>query len=171
MTTALLLVADREPLAWPLREERSTGAEEAGVVSSDERYAAVALHHTQLRSISGTPPWSSHGYCKSNECAGGSGGGRAFRDREFEVGFRVHIDGLAPPHDGVELGPLAGRLDALPDPATWSVRMRRTLIPLSERDALLIGDLLEPKLRRRRDVLSDYLTACKATATAIGGVA
>jgi hypothetical protein len=53
-------------------------------------------------------------------------------------------------------------------PAGW---MRRTLIPLSERDALLIGDLLEPKLRGRKDVLTDYLAACKVTATAVGGVA
>jgi hypothetical protein len=94
-----------------------------------------------------------------------------FRDRDFQLGFHVHIDAVAKPHDGVELGSLAGRLDALPDPATWSVRMRRTLIPLSEGDASLITKLLKPKLRRRSDVLTDYLEACKVTKSVVGGVA
>jgi hypothetical protein len=75
-----------------------------------------------------------------------------FRDRAFEVGFRVRIEGVAAPHDGAELAPLAGQLDALPDAATWSVRMRRSLLPLSDRDATMILDLLDPKLRRRTDV-------------------
>ena len=93
-----------------------------------------------------------------------------FRHRDFPIGFGVKFRGLAAPHDGVELGPLAGSLDALPDAATWSARMRRTVLPLSPRDSELLVDLLEPKLRRRADVLSAYMEACKVTTTA-GGVA
>jgi hypothetical protein len=85
-----------------------------------------------------------------------------FWDRDFRLGFGVRIEGVATPHDGVELGPLAGRLDAQPDPATWSVRLRRTLVPLPDRDADLLVGLLSPKLRRRAEVLPDYLKACKA---------
>ena len=84
-----------------------------------------------------------------------------FRGRDFAVGFSVRIESVATPHEGVELGSLAGQLDALPDPASWSVRLRRSLIPLSERDTMTIEGLLQPLMRPLPEVLSSYLTACR----------
>jgi hypothetical protein len=113
----------------------------------------------------GTRPWAGDGGGDRDQQAGCATRSGAFRDRDFQAGFRIRVDGVATPHDSVELTPLAGQLDALPDAATWSVRMRRSLVPLSERDATLLLHLLEPKLRRRTDVLAAYLDACKVTAT------
>ena len=83
----------------------------------------------------------------------------SFRDREFSTGFDVQVTGVAPLHTGVELAPLAGSLAFLPDPATWSVRLRRSLIPLNDDDAAVLSRRLDSLLRPREEVLTEYQTA------------
>jgi hypothetical protein len=169
--TAILLVSDREPLAWLLREQRFA-VPESRAVSAPGRGTRLLLYTTRgcyrnptrdrglimgIARVVSQPR-------RLDEPA-------RFRNRDFHVGFGIRVEGVAAPHDGVELGPLAGRLDALPDPVNWRVRMRRTFIPLSVRDAELLVELLRPKLCRRADVLPAYLEACTVTASAAGGAA
>jgi hypothetical protein len=167
--TTLLLISDREPLAWLLREQR--------FAMPANRASSAPTDGTQLLLYTTRGCYRNPGRDRGLVMGVATVAGDAevldepvrFRDREYQVGFGLAIDGLAEPHDGVELAPLAGELDALPEPATWSVGMRRTLLPLSDRDARLILDKLEPKLRNRSDVLADYLRECKVTTTAVGG--
>jgi len=58
--------------------------------------------------------------------------------REFPIGVKLAIKLLAPRREGVELAPLVERLEAFPDPPSWSARMRRALVPLASRDAVLL---------------------------------
>jgi hypothetical protein len=64
--------------------------------------------------------------------------------REFGLGCRLTVDTLAPFPSGVELAPLVTELSVFPDPASWSARMRRPLVPLSEADAELLVAALRP---------------------------
>ena len=59
------------------------------------------------------------------------------------------------------LAPLAGSLSFLPDRATWSVRLRRSLIPMNDDDAAVLSKRLEGLLRPREEVLTDYQLAAK----------
>ncbi|CAN5847571.1 hypothetical protein BH20GEM1_BH20GEM1_10210 [soil metagenome] len=52
--------------------------------------------------------------------------------------MKLHIELLAPRHEGVELAPLVERLDVFPEARSWSARMRRALVPLGARDAALL---------------------------------
>ena len=62
-----------------------------------------------------------------------------FGGREYPLVVELAIESLAPLREGVELAPLVPKLRAtFPDPATWSVRMRRALVPLDEGDATVI---------------------------------
>ena len=87
----------------------------------------------------------------------------SFRGRDFTIGFDVEVTGVAEVHNGVELGPLAGQLDFLPDPATWSVRLRRSLVPLSDRDARTLTTRLKPLLDQPEGRVADYVAAAKLT--------
>lgn len=58
---------------------------------------------------------------------------------------------------------LPDKFDALPDAATWSVRLRRTLVPLSATDEATIRKLLKPLVRSLNTFHDEYMNACKVT--------
>ncbi|WP_241661245.1 hypothetical protein [Thermomonospora catenispora] len=62
-----------------------------------------------------------------------------FGEREFPRGCRLRVETLAPWGSGVELRPLVERLEAFPDPRSWSVRLRRPLLWLPKADAALLA--------------------------------
>lgn len=64
--------------------------------------------------------------------------------REFTTACDIEVLSLAPVLHGVELAPLVTDMKAFPDPATWSVRLRRPLVPLPAADA----NRLRRELRR-----------------------
>ncbi|MEY9815518.1 hypothetical protein RKD21_005775 [Streptomyces albogriseolus] len=70
-----------------------------------------------------------------------------FGDRSFAEGCRLDVSGLAPFREGLVLRDLVPRLPVFPDPATWSVRMRRASLELPPADANLARAELEPLLR------------------------
>jgi hypothetical protein len=88
-----------------------------------------------------------------------------FVTASFPIGFDLSIKGVAPPHQGLDLARVAGQLDALPDAATWSARMRTTLLTLSAPDARLLVSRLTPLLRPPHELISDYMVACKVLAS------
>ncbi len=73
--------------------------------------------------------------------------------RRFELGF----DSLAPRGAGVIVAELVEELDAFPDPASWSARMRRPLVALPPHDHKLISARLAPQLVSAGEALSEYL--------------
>jgi hypothetical protein len=64
-------------------------------------------------------------------------------------------------HRGVELAPLAGHLHALPDVATWSVRLRRSIVSLDEQDEAKVRKQLDPMLIPLDQAIEGYLNACR----------
>lgn len=84
--------------------------------------------------------------------------------RTFTLGCDLEVRSLAPFRTGVELAPLVPHLGAFPEPATWSVRLRRTIMPLPPADARLLRDHLRPLASDPAEHLDDYLAAGDALA-------
>lgn len=81
-----------------------------------------------------------------------------FDDREYPTGCALVLDLLAPLGQGIELAPLVPRLAAFPDPKSWSVRMRRSLVGLDGRDTVLIRRLLaKVAAHDRRAAVASYV--------------
>lgn len=141
MTVYLLPIADREPLAWIVREQRTAFAEH-------RRREAEALEVGDVLFL-----YTTRGCFRNPTRDRGRVIGRAvvtrppkrapvaptFGGREYPLVVELEIESLAPLRDGLDLAPLVPRLRAtFPDPATWSVRMRRALVPLDVSDAATI---------------------------------
>jgi hypothetical protein len=163
MDSALLVVSDRESLAWMLSQQRFAipGGRKLNAPKAGTRlllYTTRSCYRNPTRDrglVMGLATVAHDATVLDTPVT--------FREREFGLGFELVIEGIAPPHDGVELATYAGRLDALPDPATWSVRMRRSLVPLSKRDTALLERELRRRLRPLGEVLDAYRAACKVT--------
>ncbi|MGK5497358.1 hypothetical protein [Streptomyces sp. URMC 125] len=82
-----------------------------------------------------------------------------FGERESTEGCELSIGALAPFRRGLVLRDLVPRLPVFPDPASWSVRLRRTVPTLPPRDAELIGRELAPHLRPYAETADGYRTA------------
>jgi hypothetical protein len=161
LVSALLLISDREPLAWLLTTGRfavpsSRGASVPQVGSTLFLYATRGCFRNPGRDrgriigIATVTQGVAH-LAESVE----------FRGRQFTEGFAVEIQGIVPYGQGVELAPLAGHLHALPDAATWSVRLRRSIVSLDEPDEAMVRELLEPMLLPLDRAIGEYLTACR----------
>lgn len=79
-----------------------------------------------------------------------------FGERSFTEGCGLNIQGLAPFREGVVLRDLVPQLKVFPDPATWSVRLRRPVLSLPPDDAKLLRHELRPLLRGYAEVVEDY---------------
>ena len=77
--------------------------------------------------------------------------------RRFELGCEIAFDSLTPRGAGVVLAELVAELDAFPDPASWSARMRRPLVALPSEDHELITARLTPQLRPAGKAIGEYL--------------
>lgn len=82
--------------------------------------------------------------------------------RSFVSGCDLSIDGLVPYPGGLELQPLVERLDAFPNPQAWSIYLRRALVRLSEADAQVLHEGLQPDLATRADAIGSYPWAVAA---------
>jgi hypothetical protein len=80
---------------------------------------------------------------------------------EYRIGLSLDLHGLCAVHEGIELGSLQGRLGLLPREGAWSYPLRRIVVPLSEGDARLITEQLEPLLRPVSEVLRAYESAAR----------
>lgn len=79
-----------------------------------------------------------------------------FGERVFPEGCRLDVTGLARFREGLVLRDLVPRLSVFPDPATWSVRMRRASLTLPPTDADLVRAELEQMLVPYGDVAEQY---------------
>jgi hypothetical protein len=147
----LLPIADREPLLWIVRTQQTAlpayrASEAASLQPGDrlllyttrgcfrnptrDRGRVIAIASVSERPRVRQPPVN-------------------FRGRDFTVGLRFRIERLAPMREGVELAPLVRQLATFPDPRSWSVRLRRALVPLVADD----GDFL---VRALEEVAAEY---------------
>jgi hypothetical protein len=79
-----------------------------------------------------------------------------FGARSFTEGCPLKVSGLAPFREGLVLRDLVPRLSVFPDPATWSVRVRRASLTLPPADADLVRRGLEPLLRPYDETVVEY---------------
>lgn len=158
MKTFLLPIADREPLAWILAEQRTAfppwRAREAEEIGPGDRlllYTTRGCFHNPTRDrgrIIGLATVTASSSKLRNPVR--------FGDREYTVGVPFAIERLAPLRQGVELSPLVQRLSSFPNPRAWSGRMRRALVPLTSEDADLLVRELEQVARPYPEELAGY---------------
>ncbi|MET9772707.1 hypothetical protein ABZ023_00400 [Streptomyces sp. NPDC006367] len=156
MATHLIIISDREPLAWVLENQRmafparrTTGLPEKG----DEilLYTTRGCFRNPGRDrgrIMGLATVTSEVVALPDPVA--------FGDRVFTSGCTLQVHGLAPRHEGVALADLVPHLQVFPEPRSWSVRMRRASLRLPEPDADLLRRELQPLLLPRGAVLGQY---------------
>ncbi|MER6062435.1 hypothetical protein ABT167_14820 [Streptomyces sp. NPDC001792] len=156
MTTHLIIISDREPLAWVLENQqmafpagRTAGLPEKGDVILLYTTRGCYRNPTRDRGrIMGLATVTSEVAALTEPVS--------FGDRDFTSGCTLQVHGLAPRHEGVILADLVPRLQVFPKPESWSARMRRASLRLPEPDADLLRRELQPMLRPRRSVLGQY---------------
>jgi hypothetical protein len=78
--------------------------------------------------------------------------------RIYTSGCELKITGLAPLGQGVVLADIVQDLEAFqPNPDTWSVRLRRSLLPLTPRDAGIVYASLKAILCDPGETIGAYL--------------
>ncbi|MCC6223698.1 MAG: hypothetical protein IT201_09460 [Thermoleophilia bacterium] len=138
----LLPIAEREPLRWIVAEQRTVFAEhraaDAARLEIGDRlflYTTRGCFHNPTRDRGRVI-----GEARVAAPVRRADPPPVFDGREYPHRVELEIASLAPLRQGVELAPLVPRLSrTFPDKATWSVRMRRALVPLDSRDAVLIA--------------------------------
>ena len=159
MTAAyLLILGDREAIAWVLREQRMafprTPRQEVAALSIGDRlymYATRGAWRNPTRDrgrVIGTARVTSpvRVFDDPVEIAG----------RSFHSGCTLAVEGLVPFPQGVELQPLVRELAAFPKPESWSIYLRRALLRLPPADAELLDRALAPLLTSREAALESY---------------
>lgn len=155
----LLVIGEREALAWVLRESRmafppTRRAEVDRLSPGDELliFTTRGCWHNPTRDrgrVIGRATVTSPVvvYDQAVEIAG----------REFTRGCGIEVHGLAPVGDGVELAPLVPRLEAFPSGNGWGIRLRRPLLELPAADAELLRNHLAALARDPGVVTRGYL--------------
>jgi hypothetical protein len=158
VTSHLLIISDRAALSWVLTEQRMAfPAGRARLAHALGEGDEVMLYST--RGCFGNP---TRDLGRVIGLAAVTSPVRVldepvrFGDRTYPEGCHLAFRGLARFREGVALRDLVHRLSVFPDPATWSVRMRRALLTLPEHDADIIRGELQPLLRPYRNTVKDY---------------
>lgn len=158
MTTYLLPIADRDPLAWILQEERtafpSNRAREANRLELGDQlllYTTRGCFRNPTRDRGRIV-----GVATVTERPTSLRDPVCFREREYPIGLRLRIESLAPRDAGVELAPLVSRLESFPKPRAWSARMRRALVPITRKDSSLLRRELSRVAKPYPDAVSTY---------------
>ena len=155
MKTYLLIIGERRALAWVVEHERmafaanrASSALQLAVGDELLLYTTRGAFHNPTRDrgrIMGSATVASEvqPFDQPIQVAG----------REFTHGCDIEILSLAPYRQGVDLADRVAELDVFPDPASWSARMRTTLLPLGRSDATRLRRALrsvaeDPRLHR-----------------------
>lgn len=160
----LLVLADREAIAWVLREQRmafpSTPRAEVRSLTAGDRlylYTTRGAWRNPTRDrgrVIGVAEVldAVRVFDEPIEIAG----------RSFLSGCRLVIGGVVPYPGGVELQPLVSRLSAFPNSHAWSVYLRRPLVALSDRDVAILDSQVAPLTKPRKEVLPTYVEAARS---------
>jgi hypothetical protein len=158
-STYLLPIADREALAWIVREQRTAFGEHRARDADRLEPGDVLLLYT-TRGCFRNPTRDRGrliGRATVTARAKRLEDAVVFSAGEFPYLVEFRIELLAPRREGVELAPLVKRLpETFPDAATWSVRLRRALVSLASADARLLERELGRVASPYPDALSSY---------------
>jgi hypothetical protein len=142
----LLILGDRDAIAWVLDEER-TAFPATARAEVDRLAAGDELLIYATRGAFGNPTRDRGrviGHAVVTSAVSPLDEPVVFGEREYPRGCELRVESLAPWGQGVELRPLVERLDAFPDPRSWSVHLRRPLLRLPKSDADFLLDALRP---------------------------
>jgi hypothetical protein len=162
----LLVIGEREALAWVLRESRMAFpatrrpevdrlgvGDELFLLTTRGCFHNPARDRTRMigRAVVTTPVVPLH---PPLELVG----------RTFPRGCGLEMASLAPYLTGVDLADLVPRLDAFPDKTAWSIRLRRPLVALSGRDPALVRQRLDRVARPVDTTRAEYLDRIRPVA-------
>lgn len=83
---------------------------------------------------------------------------RLISGRLYTSGCDLNLTGLAPLDEGIELANIADQLAVFqPNPAAWSARLRRSILPLPFSDVELVMARLKPILRNADETMAAYI--------------
>jgi hypothetical protein len=160
----LLVIADREPLAWILTEQRmafpSGRTQLASRLAEGDRlflYATRNCFHNAVRDrgrLIGEAVVASTVMPLREPIV--------FGDKAFPVGCELHLIGLVARDTGPELRGMVGRLHLFPDPRTWSAHLRRVLVPLDPHDAAIVRSELAPLVGEPQIHRGGYLESARS---------
>lgn len=168
----LLILSEREAVAWVLRESRmafppTNRSEVNRLKPGDELFILTTrgCWHNPTRDrtrVIGLATVASEVVPYDRPI--GIGG------REFTRGCEIRVHALAPYLTGVELVPLVPRLAAFPDkrPGAWSIRLRRPLLEIGEQDAALLREELAAVTISPDVAIPGYLAAIRPVGKAAG---
>jgi hypothetical protein len=155
----LLIISEREALAWVLREGQMAFPQGRDVTARqlaiDDRlflYTTRLCFHNPTRDrgrVIGVARVATDVRALTEPLH--------LVGREFSTACSLDVVKLAPLRTGVELSPIVALLRAFPDVKTWSARMRQPLLALAPADARIIERRLRPYLRPVSEVIDDYL--------------
>jgi hypothetical protein len=154
----LLPIADREPLAWIVSEQRTAVGthrrREAERLTSGDRiflYTTRGCFRNPTRDRGRVI-----GVARVTAAARETSPPVSFGGQEFPIEIPLRIECVAQVGEGVELAPLVKRLKSFPNKRAWSVYLRRALVPLADTDAALLQDALEPMCHTYGDAAPSY---------------
>lgn len=142
----LLVISDRQALAWILSSQR--------MAFSGSRRASVSLLRPNDNLLLYTTRGCFRHYRRDKGRVIGYATARStvsaldtpveFNERIFSIGCSLRIHVLTPYGTGVELAKYAPRMHIFPNPTSWGIYIRRPLVALDNHDY----DLLEQALRK-----------------------
>lgn len=155
----LLVISDREALGWILANSRTAFPGMRREVRLLREGDMLYLHTTRGCFKNPTRDRSRViGTAVVDSCVGALVDPPTFGDRTFPVGCRLRIGPIAPLHEGVDLAPIASRMDAFATLGkNWSFGLRRALVALSERDSAALEDLLRGVVNNEKETKEPYL--------------
>ena len=158
----LLVIGDREALAWILTEARMAfpayrRREVADLKTGDDLflYTTRGCFRNPTRDRGRVI-----GLAKALEPPTQLSEPVTVAGREFELGCSIKLSRLTPYPDGVELAPLIPELDSFPNKHGWATSLRRPLFFLEVGDARLLAGLMTVR-RQPSDAIPGYVTAAR----------
>lgn len=157
----LLVIGDREPLAWILSEGLMAfpahRSREAGQVSQGDRlflYTTRGCFHSPGRDrgrVIGEATVTSPVRSLKEPVE--------FGEHAFPLGCSLDITGLVPRDEGPEMIEMVDELNLFPssDPKSWGVRLRRVLAPLDKHDAAVLHRKLTRGMKSLSEAKAGYL--------------
>lgn len=154
----LIVIGDREPLAWVLSQGKMAFSAERARTARLERGDSVFIYAT--RGCFRNPTMGRSrviGEAKVLSDVGPLEDPVTFGEQTYTVGCDLKIATLAPVKTGVDFAQLAPMMHAFPVHERWAVYLRRPLVPLDKHDAELLRRNLQPAAKRPSATLGGYL--------------
>lgn len=155
----VLVLGDREPLAWVLTSGRMAfpthRVRQASALSVGDRlfmYTTRGCFHNTMRDRGRVI-----GEATVTQAVSALEAPVEFDGQSFPLGCRLRVTGLAPKGDGLDFAGIVSTLHLFPDSGMWAIRLRRVLVPLDAHDAEILHRRLDKVIRPLRENREGYL--------------